>query len=209
MYHGEWFNSISHLCGAVLALIGTSVLVGIAIHQDDSTKIVSFAVYGTALVLLYLMSTLYHSFRGRAKEVFHKLDHIGVYLLIAGTYTPLTLVTLRGSWGWTLFAIVWTLAVIGIAQDLVFNVRRRVLSVVLCLLMGWLVVVAVGPLVRSIPPAGVAWLFAGGIFYSIGVVFFALSKRLRFGHAVWHVFVLLGSVSHYISLLGWVALKPA
>lgn len=207
MYPGERFNSITHLVGAFLALIGTIVLIVVSARQQDVLKIVSFAVYGTMLLLLYLMSTLYHSLRGPRKLVFRKLDHAGVYLLIAGTYTPLALVTLRGVWGWTIFGIVWGLAVVGIAQDLLLQVKIRVVSVIISLAMGWLIVIAWKPLVAAMPTAGIAWIIAGGVFYTVGVGFFASSRHWAHGHAVWHVFVLLGSIAHYVALLGFIALR--
>src|SRR5512140_1024034 len=140
MYPGERFNSITHLVGASLALVGTIALITVSAWQQDVTKIVAFAVYGTMLILLYLMSTLYHSLQGRAKLVFRELDHASIYLLIAGTYTPLALVTLKGVAGWTIFAIIWTLAVIGIMQDLLLRLKVRVLGVIISLAMGWLIV---------------------------------------------------------------------
>jgi hemolysin III len=202
MYAGERFNSISHLVGSALAIIGTAALVTIAAERHDPWEIVAFSIYGTMLILLYVMSTLYHSLRGRAKEIFHKLDHIGIFLLIAGTYTPFTLVTLRGTWGWTLFGVVWSLAIIGIVQDLWF--KQRVLKVVLSLIMGWLIIFATKPLLAAMPAAGMWWLAIGGIFYSVGVIFFALSKKWQPAHAVWHVFVMLGSISHFVSVAGYV-----
>ncbi len=208
MERGEWFNSISHLIGTVLALIGATTLVIISIEQDDPWKIVSFAVYGTMLILLYAMSTLYHSLRGRAKAIFKQLDHVAVYLLIAGTYTPFTLIVLRGPWGWTLFGVVWGLALLGMTQDLLVRVKIRAVSVVLYVLMGWLIVIAMGPLARRFPTPGLVWLVVGGAFYTVGIVFYAMSKSWKPGHAVWHVFVLLGSIAHFISMLGWIALKP-
>ena len=145
MYHGERFNGISHLVGAALALAGLVVLVVLASLQGDPWKIVSFSIYGASLFLLYTMSTLYHSLRGRAKQVFMKLDHVAIYLLIAGSYTPFTLVTLRGAWGWTLFVIIWGLAIVGIVVDSRHQEGSRALQMVIYLLMGWLILVAMYP----------------------------------------------------------------
>ncbi len=210
MYHGEKFNSISHVVGAALALAGLAglavlvVLVVLASLKGDPWKIVSFSVYGTTLVLLYTCSALYHSFRGRAKAVFRKLDHCMIYLLIAGTYTPLTLVTLRGdrpAWGWSIFGVVWGLAVLGIVLDSLPTKGRRILPVVIYLLMGWLLVIALRPMSQTLPVSGFAWLLAGGLAYTFGVVFYALDSKVRHFHGVWHLFVLAGSASHFLAVL--------
>jgi len=205
MYKDEKFNSISHLIGAALALAGLAVLVVSASLKGDPWRIVSFTVYGTTLFVLYLFSTLYHSLSGHARDLFQKVDHTAIYLLIAGTYTPFTLVTMRGAWGWTIFGIVWGLAVAGIIQELALNTRHRILSVVIYLVMGWVVVVAIRPLMNVLPAWGMAWLVAGGLFYTIGVVFYVLDKKVRYGHGIFHVFVLAGSISHYIAILWYVA----
>lgn len=205
MYNGERFNSLSHLIGTVAATIGSAVLVVLAARQGDPWKIVSFGIYGTTLLLLYALSTLYHSLSGKAKNVFRKLDHYAIYLLIAGTYTPFTLVTLRGIWGWSLFFVIWGFAVLGIVLDSLPRKGKRIFPVVVYLLMGWLALIALDPLLRVLPLAGFAWLAAGGLFYTIGVIFYALDKRLRHAHGVWHLFVLAGSVSHYFAILFYVA----
>lgn len=204
MYRGEWFNSLTHLGGAVAAGAAGAVLVVLAAQQGDPWKIVSFSVYGVTLLLLYAASTLYHSLRGPAKAVFQRLDHLGIYLLIAGTYTPFTLVTLRGAWGWSLFGAVWALVVVGVLVESFGRGRRRILSVVIYLVMGWLVVVALRPLLDALPLAGFLWLAGGGLFYTLGVVFYALDGRLRHAHGIWHLFVLAGSASHYIAIIGYV-----
>jgi len=202
MYEGERFNSITHLVGAVLALIGVTVLVTLAGVEGGATRIISFTVYGVTLFLLYLSSTLYHSLRGRAKEVFQVLDHHAIYLLIAGTYTPFTLVALRGSkTGWWLFGAVWGLALIGMITDTLRGGGGRLLSVCIYLLMGWLIVLALGDIIAALPSAGFAWLVAGGLFYTVGVVFYALDSRWPWCHGIWHLFVLAGSVSHYFAIL--------
>lgn len=205
MYYGERFNSITHLVGLVLAVAGTVVLVVVAAMQRDPWKITSFAIYGAMMILLYVSSLLYHSFRGGPKQVFRVFDHCAIYLLIAGTYTPFTLVTLRGPWGWGLFATVWTLAIAGIVKDSAYHGRYRAVSVVLYLLMGWSVVAAFEPLMRALPAAGVVWLGAGGIAYTVGVVFYGLSKRVPYSHGVWHLFVLAGTICHFISVILYVA----
>lgn len=154
MYKGEWFNSISHLIGAVAALVGLVIVVVEASLQGDPWKIVSFSVYGATLFSLYTISTLYHSLQGRAKRIFRKLDHMSIYLLIAGTYTPFTLVTLRGAWGWTIFGIIWSLALFGLALETLPQKSGRFLSMVVYVLMGWLVLVALKPLLAALPAAG-------------------------------------------------------
>ena len=201
MYPGERFNSISHLVGAVLALVGVTVMVTLAGVEGGTTRIISFTVYGVTLFLLYLSSTLYHSLRGRAKAIFQVLDHHAIYLLIAGTYTPFTLVALRGKTGWWLFGTVWGLALIGMVTDTLRGGGGRLLSVCIYLLMGWLIVFALGDIIRALPSAGFAWLVAGGLFYTVGVVFYALDSRWPWCHGIWHLFVLAGSVSHYFAIL--------
>ena len=205
MYYGERFNSISHLVGAALALAGSVALIVIATRQGDPWKIVSFSIYGAMLVALYVFSTLYHSVRGRAKNVLRKFDHCSIYLLIAGSYTPFALVSLRRSWGWTLLGIVWGLAALGILQELWLAKGARVLSLVIYILMGWLALVAVFPLWQALTPAGFAWLVAGGICYTAGIFFYAKDHKFRHGHGLWHLFVLAGSICHFVTVLLYVA----
>lgn len=205
MYPGERFNSISHLIGAVAALAGLVVVVVVAAQQGDPWKIVSFSVYGATLFFLYTVSTLYHSLRGRAKQIFRKLDHYSIYFLIAGTYTPFTLVTLRGAWGWTIFGVIWGLAAVGIALESLPQTGNRVLSLAVYILMGWLVLLALKPLLEALPWAGFVWLLVGGICYTGGVVFYLFDEKIRHFHGVWHLFVLAGSISHYVTILFYVA----
>lgn len=205
MYYGERLNGGTHLAGAALAAAGAAVLIVLAAQQGDPWKIASFSVYGAMLFMLYALSTLYHSTRGRVKDVFRKLDHCSIYLLIAGTYTPFTLVTLRGAWGWSLFGAVWGLAALGIAQETWFAKGARIVSLVIYVLMGWLGVIAIQPLITALTPAGFAWLAAGGLLYTGGIIFYALDEKLRHGHGIWHLFVLAGSISHYFAILLYVA----
>ena len=207
MYRGELFNSITHLVGTIMAVVGTSVLITTAaFHGAGARQIAALSVYGAMMVVLYLSSTLYHSLNpGRAKQVFHVFDHCAIYLLIAGTYTPFTLVTLRGVWGWTLFGIIWALAAAGVAKDVFLHGRYRPVSVVLYVVMGWLVVVAFGPLKQALPMDGIWWLVAGGIVYTAGVLFFALSKHVVHMHGMWHLCVIGGSVCHYVVVFRYVA----
>jgi hemolysin III len=208
MYVGERFNALTHGVGSLLALIGGGALVAVAARSGDPWKIVGVSVYSATLVLLYGLSTLYHSVRGRAKAVLQKLDHQSIYLLIAGSYTPFCLVTLRGPWGWSLFGVVWGLAVIGGLQELWPKNEARALSVVIYLLMGWAVLVALVPLCTALGTAGFFWVAAGGLFYTVGIVFYVLDDRLRHSHGVWHLFVLAGSVCHYVAILRYVV-RPA
>ena len=200
MYRGEYFNSISHLVGASLALIGSTVLVTLAAVEGNAQKISSLAIYGLTLFLLYLASTLYHSFSGRAKRIFQKLDHGAIFLLIAGTYTPVTLIALDDKLGWTLLAVVWSLAIIGIVVDNLPIPGPRILPVVIYIAMGWLGVLFVDSLMAAMPPASFAWLLVGGVLYTLGVIFFALDSWRSWCHNVWHVFVLFGSLSHFIAI---------
>ena len=206
MHIGERFNSVTHLVGSVLSAAGVATLVTMAAMERDPYKIVSFAVYGAMLLVLYTISTLYHSVRSpRAKAVLQKCDHSAIYLLIAGSYTPFTLVTLRGPWGWSLFGVSWGLAAFGIVQELTLGRRTRSVSMVIYVLMGWLALVAVRPLVTALPPAGTAWLLAGGLIYSAGIYFFINDERIRHGHGIWHLFVLGGSLCQFVSIARYVA----
>ncbi|MES2742449.1 MAG: hemolysin III family protein [Pseudomonadota bacterium] len=206
MYYGEKFNSISHLAGALLAAAGGALLIAAATGAGDPWKVVSFSVYSLSLLALYLTSALYHGVRdGAAKDVLRKLDHCAIYLLIAGSYTPFTLVTLRGPWGWSLFGVVWALALVGIVQELWIAKGARVLSLVIYLLMGWLALAGVRPLVAALGWHGFFWLAGGGLCYTLGIVFYATDHKLRHGHGVWHLFVLGGSICHYVAVLRYVA----
>ena len=205
MYYGERFNGYSHLVGTFLAVIGAVILIVLGSLQGDSWKIVSFSIYGTSLVLLYGSSTLYHSTRGRAKNIFRKFEHSAIYLLIAGTYTPFTLVTLGGGWGWSLFGVVWGLAIFGIVQELSLKSDKRYLSLGLYLAMGWVAVIGVVPLIAALSWEGFLWIIAGGAVYTIGIIFYLYDERFKHWHGIWHLFVLGGSVLHYVAILRYVA----
>jgi hemolysin III len=205
MYRGERFNSITHLAGTVLAAIGAPLLIVLAARSGDPWKIVGFSVYGAALLLLFGASTLYHSVRGRAKAILRKLDHCSIYVLIAGTYTPFALVTLRGPWGWTLFGLAWGLAAVGIAQEFVFGKGTRRLSIAIYVVMGWMGVAALGPLAEGLGAPGLAWLLAGGLLYTGGIIFYVLDERVRHFHGVWHLFVLGGAAAHFIAVTFYVS----
>lgn len=204
MYLGERFNSITHLLGAIFAVAGTVALIILADRQGSTLKIIAFSIYGTTLINLYLVSTLYHSIRPHAaKAILQKFDHCAIYLLIAGSYTPFALITLYGSWGWTLFGLSWGLAVFGIIQELTLGRRTRALSMGLYIVMGWLIVIAIGPLLRAMPLPGIAWLATGGIIYSAGIYFFVNDQRRHY-HGIWHLFVLGGSLCQFICMLLYV-----
>lgn len=198
----ELLHGISHGVGAALSLAGAVVLLVMAslTAQVDPWKLASLGLYGISLVLLYSVSTLYHSVRRpRLKRLFQLLDHCAIYLLIAGTYTPFLLVNLRGPTGWMLFAVVWTLALVGIACKLLWPHRFAVLRVGIYLLMGWLILFAGGELAEKLPTAGLLLLIAGGLSYTLGVIFFAISA-IPYNHVIWHLFVLGGSIFHYFAV---------
>ena len=205
MYYGERLNSFTHLAGILLAAIGVPLLIVLAVRSGDAWRIVGCSIFGAALVLLYGASTLYHSVRGKAKRVLRKLDHCSIYLLIAGTYTPFALVTLRGVWGWTLLGLAWGLALFGIVQEFIFGKGARRLSLLIYLLMGWMGVAALRPLALGLGAAGLTWLIIGGLLYTGGIAFYLNDERVRHFHGVWHLFVLCGSTAHFIAIARYVA----
>lgn len=205
MPHGEKFNIYTHLFGTLLALGGMVFLIVHSSIYQDAWKIVSVSIYGSALVLLYLISTLYHLQKpGRRKEIFQVLDHCAIYLLIAASYTPYTLVSLSGGWGWSLFGISWGLCVIGIIQEIWIGRRTQVFSMTIYLVMGWLILIAAKPLSLSLSSAGIFWLAFGGVVYTAGVIFFLLDEKYKHFHGIWHLFVIGGSVCQYFSILFYV-----
>lgn len=202
--HEELANSITHGIGLALSVAGFVVLLVLAALRGSALHIVSCGVYGATLVCLYTASTLYHSARSpRLKRVLKILDHSAIYLLIAGTYTPFTLVLLRAAWGWTLFGLIWTLALLGILFKVWFVDHFKIASATLYLAMGWLVVIALKPVLALVPAGALLWLLAGGVSYTAGVGFYA-SRKLPYAHAIWHVFVLAGSICHYFAILYYV-----
>ncbi|OHC27945.1 MAG: hemolysin III [Pseudomonadales bacterium RIFCSPLOWO2_12_59_9] len=200
MYHGERFNAWTHLIGTALAMVGAFWLLLLAGFSGDRWKIISVAIYGVTLVVLYSASTIYHSVQGRAKVIMQKLDHLSIYLLIAGSYTPFCLVTLRGPWGWSLLATVWSLALIGMLQEIKPRSEARIMSLIIYAVMGWIVLVAVKPLIAVLGTEGFSWLAAGGVFYTVGIIFFANDSRFRHWHGIWHLFVMAGSLLHFITI---------
>jgi hemolysin III len=197
----EIANSVTHGIGALLSLIGTAILLYRAVRDGTTLHVISFAVYGSCLFLLHLSSTLYHALRPpRAKRVFRVFDHCSIYLLIAGTYTPFLLLSLWGRWGLTLLIAIWTLAIAGIVFKSLFIGRLQRTSVLLYILMGWMIIVAAREAWIRVPHAAIGFVAAGGLFYTLGVAFYAW-KSLPYNHAVWHLFVLGGSVCHYAAIL--------
>lgn len=197
----EIWNGITHGIGTGLAIAGLTTLVVLAAIYGDSWRVVSFSIYGSTLVLLYLASTLYHSIQiPKVKRVMRVFDHAAIYLLIAGTYTPFLLVNMRGRLGWTLFGVVWGFALLGIAFRTIFVGRFEISTTIGYVLMGWLIVVAFREMMVTIPPGGIALIIAGGITYTIGVIFYAC-KKIPYNHAIWHLFVLGGSICHYFAML--------
>jgi len=197
----EIANSVSHGAGLLAAAVAAPVLVLSAVRHGGAARIAGVSVFAAAMVLLYLTSTLYHALpRNCAKRVFQVLDHAAIFLMIAGTYTPITLGVLRGTWGWTLFGLVWSLAITGVALTAGGGVRYPKLTTSLYLAMGWLVLIAVKPLWLRMPSEGLLWLSAGGIAYTVGVVFYA-AKRVRYSHFIWHLFVITGTSCHYVAVL--------
>lgn len=206
MYQGERLNGYTHLAGSVLAVAGAITLIDLATHHADPTRLVSFSVYGATLCLLYLASTLYHSTRGRAKAVLQKCDHCAIYLMIAGTYTPFALVTLHGtSDGLTLLAAVWSLAIVGILQEVWIAKGLRLTSLAIYLIMGWLALIALTPLIERLSWNGFYMLLGGGLIYTVGVIFYLFDERFRHWHGIWHICVLAGSAVHYAAIVLFVA----
>ncbi|HEY5780311.1 MAG TPA: hemolysin III family protein [Lysobacter sp.] len=204
----EFANALTHGLGATAALAGGAVLITLAALYGDGWQLASAIVFGTSLLLLYVASTLYHAAqhpvtKGRLKVV----DHCAIYLLIAGTYTPFTLIGLRGPWGWSLFAAIWTLALAGVVFKLFYTGRFKLLSTAIYITMGWLVIVAIKPLLGALDGWTLGWMFAGGAFYTLGTVFYH-RPSLPYSHAIWHLFVLGGSVCHYVAVMAQVIYTP-
>ena len=201
----EIANSLSHGAGLVLAIVGTPILIVAAARYGTAWNTVGVSVFAASMISLYLASTLYHALtHDKAKRFFRILDHSAIFILIAGTYTPFTLGVLRGPWGWTLFGLVWGLAVLGLIKKVLFGTRFVGLSVALYLVMGWLVVIAAPQVMQRIPLSGLAWILAGGIAYTGGVAFFA-AHRLRYAHFAWHLFVIAGTTCHFFAVLWYSA----
>jgi hemolysin III len=200
----EIASSVTHGIGLLLAVAALVVMVVFAALRGTAWHVVSCSIYGTTMVLMFAASTLYHSFPWpRAKAVLKVIDHSAIYLLIAGTYTPFLLISLRGPWGWSLFGVVWGLALVGVVFKIFFAGRFKLLSTLVYVGMGWMVVVAIRPLYQNLPMGGLVWLVAGGLFYTAGTAFY-LGRRIPFNHAIWHAFVFAGSLCHFFSVMWYV-----
>ncbi|PKN79900.1 MAG: hemolysin III [Candidatus Cloacimonetes bacterium HGW-Cloacimonetes-1] len=197
----EIANSITHGTGVGLSIAALVILVVYAARVSDAWKVVSFSIYGASLIILYLASTLYHAFpQPRVKRFFRILDHSSIFLLIAGTYTPVMIGTLRGTWGWTLFGLIWGLAILGINMEIFAMHKSRIVSVITYVLMGWLIVIAIKPLSSVTPHSFMRWMLIGGLCYTFGAIFY-IWKKLPYHHPIWHLFVLAGSISHFFGML--------
>lgn len=208
MYNGEKFNSITHLIGAALALVGFGALITIGLQAKGWATLISFSVFGLSLILLYAMSTLFHSVRSpQLKKFFQKLDHVAIYILIAGTYTPYMMLSLGEGDGMVMLTIVWGLAVLGILLDVFVKARIELLQLIIYLSMGWLCTWSFSDLQAVIPSVGIILLVAGGIAYTVGITFYVLDhlKKLKHAHGIWHLFVLLGSSCHFLSIAVYVS----
>jgi hemolysin III len=208
IYYGERLNSISHLLGAALALVGLGALLTIAIQSGDPMLLASFSVYGVTLVLLFTMSTLYHSFHPpKLKALFKLFDHVAIYILIAGSYTPFMLVSLNSMNGWLILGLVWSLAVLGILSEVFLKGRTiKVIQVLIYLGMGWACSIDLAALKAALPRTGFSWVVLGGLAYTSGVIFYIADKldRLNHAHGIWHFFVLIGAIAHFVAIIGFV-----
>ena len=201
----EIINSASHGIGLLAAIAGTPVLIIHAVHHGQAGYIVGTSIFALTTILLYLASTIFHVLpQTPLKSIFGVIDHSMIFLLIAGTYTPFTLGILHGGWGWTLFGLIWGMAAIGLILKIFKKLEHPVISTGLYLVMGWLILIAIKPLFALAPPQTLIWLFIGAICYTLGVVFFVTDARLRYGHLIWHLFVLCGTISHYLAV--WYAI---
>jgi hemolysin III len=205
MYPGERLNSYTHLAGSVLALAGGVALVSMAASRHDPWRLASFSIYGLTLFLTYVSSTFYHSTRGRTKEIFRRLDHISIYLMIAGTYTPFAMVALRGTWGWRLLLAAWSLALVGIVQEILVARGARITSLAIYLVMGWMGLVFGELIADALSMQGFLYLLGGGIVYTVGIVFYLFDERFPHWHGIWHLFVIAGSAVHYAAIVKFMA----
>jgi hemolysin III len=204
----EIANSVTHGIGAALSIAAMSILIFIASQNRDAWRIVSFSIYGSTLFILYIASTLYHAFtHEKTKRFFRLMDHSSIFLLIAGTYTPPTLIAMRGSWGWTLFCLIWAIAIGGIIFELLYIGKYKFISVSIYVGMGWLAIIAIKPMVEALPDGMMRWIVLGGVFYTLGVVFYVW-KKMPYNHAVWHLFVLAGSAMHFFGMLFCLSHQP-
>jgi len=201
MAYQEKANTVTHGIGTILSMIGFVILLFMAVTKGNIWHIISFSIYGSTLIILYLMSTIYHGLPDtRIKKIFQVFDHSAIYLLIAGSYTPITLISLHGSWGWTLFGLVWGIALMGILMKVFLFQKTQVISVILYIIMGLIIISATKPLLEAVSIKMLLWIIVGGLFYLLGVFFF-LAPKIRYHHTIWHLFVLGGSISHFLGIL--------
>jgi hemolysin III len=202
----EIANSISHGIGLIAALGATPLLFMHAVRRGDTGFVIGASIFAATMVLLYLASSIYHALPpGKAKRVFHDIEHSAIFLLIAGTYTPFTLGVLRGTWGWTFLGLIWGLAVAGVVLKVFNRLHHPFISTGFYLLMGWFILIGINPVLARVPSAGVLWLFAGGVAYTSGVAFFAIDSRLQYGHFIWHLFVMAGTACHFVAVFLYAA----
>ncbi len=202
----EIANSVTHGLGLAAALVSIPFLLQHAARVGDVSFIVGASIFAATIIVLYLASTLYHAFpHGTAKKVFRAIEHSAIFLLIAGTYTPFTLGVLNGGWGWSIFGVIWGLTLLGIALKIIFKGAHGFIYVALYLLMGWTIVVAIKPMLELVPTAGLLWILAGGLAYTIGVFFYVFDARLKYGHTIWHLFVIAGTTFHYFAVYWYAA----
>lgn len=201
----EIANSVTHGVAALLSVIALPLLIAAGAQRGGLLEIISFGIYGLSLFMLYLASTICHSLpAGKAKRVFEILDHCAIYLLIAGTYTPFLLISLGGGWGWTLFGVIWGMALFGVLFKSIWGIKYPLASNLIYLLMGWMVIVVIKPMMAALPSSGLLWLLAGGLAYTFGILFFVFDSRWKFAHFIWHFFVVLGSICHFVAVFWYV-----
>jgi hemolysin III len=203
----EIFNSLTHIAGVGLSITALVLLIVFSVRYGSAKMVAANSIYGATLIILYLASSIYHAApRSKTKKILEAIDHSCIYLLIAGTYTPFTLLVLPGAWGWSLFGAIWGIALIGVIFKARFTGRFELISLLSYLLMGWIVIIAINPLIHNIPMGGLIWLVLGGLCYTIGAIFYALDTKFYFSHVIWHVFVLAGSICHFFSIFFYVVL---
>lgn len=203
----ERSNSISHAAGVVLSIAGLVLLVVFSALYGDAWNVVSLSIYGSTLIILYLSSTIYHSLRNvKMKSIFKLVDHISIFILIAGTYTPITLVGLKGAWGWSIFGAIWGIAILGTLYKIFFMGKHRIISVLLYVAMSFTIFVAIVPAVQKLPPYLIMWILIGGVCYLVGIIFYGV-KKIPYNHLIWHIFVLAGSIAHFFGMLFFLTSK--
>lgn len=201
MYDGEKFNTYSHLIGLIISIIACSILITKTAIHSNCISIVSVSIYSATLILMYASSTLYHAiYNTKIKKIFRYFDHVSIYLLIAGSYTPFTLIKFSSGWGWSIFGVIWALAIIGIILELIKIKKIEIISLIIYILMGWLVIIAIKPMISYLSKWELLWLTLGGLFYTIGIYWYINDDKIKHGHGIWHIFVILGSFVQFICI---------